>query len=68
MAPIRARAIFRIFVLVPFSSYLFKKNKQARVALANFVLVPHNLLILDEPSNHLDMATVHVLTEALQAS
>jgi ATP-binding cassette subfamily F protein 3 len=52
--------------------YLFliclKTIEQARVALANFVLVPHNLLILDEPSNHLDMATVHVLTEALQAS
>eukprot|EP00802_Teleaulax_amphioxeia_P003533 Tamp_03536.p1 GENE.Tamp_03536~~Tamp_03536.p1 ORF type:complete len:512 (-),score=134.05 Tamp_03536:1108-2643(-) len=41
-------------------------GEKARVALANFVLVPHNLLILDEPSNHLDMATVHVLTKALQ--
>ena len=35
-------------------------GEKARVALANFVLVPHNLLILDEPSNHLDVATVHV--------
>lgn len=41
-------------------------GEKARVALANFVLVPHNLLILDEPSNHLDVATVHVLTEALR--
>jgi len=41
-------------------------GEKARVALANFVLVPHNILILDEPSNHLDSATVHVLTQALQ--
>jgi len=41
-------------------------GEKARVALASFALVPHNLLILDEPSNHLDAATVHVLTEALQ--
>ena len=41
-------------------------GEKARVALAMFVLVPHNLLILDEPSNHLDMSTVQVLTEALQ--
>ena len=41
-------------------------GEKARVALSMFVLVPHNLLILDEPSNHLDMSTVQVLTEALQ--
>ena len=41
-------------------------GEKARVALATFVLVPHNLLVLDEPSNHLDRATVAVLTEALQ--
>lgn len=35
-------------------------GEKARVALAMFVLVPHNLLILDEPSNHLDVATVEV--------
>jgi ATP-binding cassette subfamily F protein 3 len=40
-------------------------GEKARVALANFVLVPHNLLILDEPSNHLDVGTVKVLTDAL---
>ena len=35
-------------------------GEKARVALAMFVLVPHNLLILDEPSNHLDVGTVEV--------
>ena len=30
------------------------------MALASFVLIPHNLLLLDEPSNHLDQATLEV--------
>jgi len=30
-------------------------GEKARVALSMFVLVPHNLLLLDEPSNHLDI-------------
>ena len=41
-------------------------GEKARVALAAFALVPHNLLLLDEPSNHLDVATIKVLTEALR--
>ena len=35
------------------------------MALSMFVLVPHNCLILDEPSNHLDVGTVEVSTETL---
>lgn len=35
-------------------------GEKARVALASFVLVPHNLLLLDEPSNHLDLTTLKV--------
>jgi ATPase subunit of ABC transporter with duplicated ATPase domains len=35
-------------------------GEKARVALASFVLIPHNLLLLDEPSNHLDLATLKV--------
>jgi ATP-binding cassette subfamily F protein 3 len=35
------------------------------VALSMFVLVPHNLLLLDEPSNHLDLAAMESLTQAL---
>eukprot|EP01036_Dinobryon_divergens_P028535 gene28535-37493_t len=33
-------------------------SEKARVALASFVLIPHNLLLLDEPSNHLDVTTL----------
>ena len=35
-------------------------GEKARVALASFVLIPHNLLLLDEPSNHLDVTTLKV--------
>ena len=38
------------------------------MALAAFALVPCNLLLLDEASNHLDAATINALTTALQAS
>lgn len=40
-------------------------GEKARVALSVFALLPHNLLVLDEPSNHLDVATTEVLTNAL---
>ena len=40
-------------------------GEKARVALAQFVLIPNNLLLLDEPSNHLDKETVSVLVKAL---
>jgi ATPase subunit of ABC transporter with duplicated ATPase domains len=40
-------------------------GEKARVALSVFVLLPHNLLVLDEPSNHLDLATMETLTNAL---
>jgi ATPase subunit of ABC transporter with duplicated ATPase domains len=35
-------------------------GEKARVALASFVLMRHNLLLLDEPSNHLDVTTLKV--------
>lgn len=41
-------------------------GEKARVALASFALTPHNLLLLDEPSNHLDAGTIKVLTKALR--
>mmetsp|Transcript_15623 Transcript_15623/g.21594 ORF Transcript_15623/g.21594 Transcript_15623/m.21594 type:complete len:684 (-) Transcript_15623:306-2357(-) len=41
-------------------------GEKARVALACFSLVPHNMLLLDEPSNHLDIETIESLTEALK--
>lgn len=37
------------------------------MALAAFALVPTNLLLLDEASNHLDAATISALTQALKA-
>ncbi|GBF92144.1 hypothetical protein Rsub_04491 [Raphidocelis subcapitata] len=41
-------------------------GEKARVALAVFALVPANVLLLDEASNHLDAATIDVLTGALR--
>lgn len=43
-------------------------GEKARVALAAFALVPCNLLLLDEASNHLDAATINALTAALQVT
>jgi ATP-binding cassette subfamily F protein 3 len=40
-------------------------GEKARVALASFVLIPHNFLLWDEPTNHLDASTVATLVEAL---
>ncbi|KAG2439392.1 hypothetical protein HXX76_004749 [Chlamydomonas incerta] len=40
-------------------------GEKARVALAAFALVPANVLLLDEASNHLDAQTIEVLTGAL---
>ncbi|GLI70270.1 hypothetical protein VaNZ11_015202 [Volvox africanus] len=41
-------------------------GEKARVALAAFALVPANVLLLDEASNHLDAQTIEVLTGALR--
>ena len=42
-------------------------GEKARVALAAFVLRPVNVLLLDEASNHLDVAAIDALTDALRA-
>ncbi len=42
-------------------------GEKARVALAAFSLNPYNVLLLDEASNHLDAATIEVLSGALNA-
>jgi hypothetical protein len=39
-------------------------GEKARVALAVFCLVPHNVLLLDEPSNHLDVDAIAALQQA----
>ncbi|MEK6246631.1 MAG: ATP-binding cassette domain-containing protein, partial [Planctomycetales bacterium] len=40
-------------------------GERARVCLAGLLLAPHNVLVLDEPGNHLDVETVEALAEAL---
>jgi len=40
-------------------------GERARVCLAGLLLSPHNVLVLDEPGNHLDVETVEALATAL---
>ncbi|MEX2025706.1 MAG: ABC-F family ATP-binding cassette domain-containing protein, partial [Pirellulaceae bacterium] len=40
-------------------------GERARLVLAGLLLKQHNVLILDEPSNHLDVETVEALADAL---
>lgn len=41
-------------------------GEKARVVLAAFVLRPVNVCLLDEPSNHLDLAALRALTDGLK--
>jgi ATP-binding cassette subfamily F protein 3 len=41
-------------------------GERARLCLAGLLLSDHNVLILDEPGNHLDVDTVEALAEALE--
>jgi ATP-binding cassette, subfamily F, member 3 len=40
-------------------------GERARLCLASLLLSKHNVLVLDEPGNHLDVDTVEALAEAL---
>jgi len=40
-------------------------GERARLAMARMMLEPHNLLIMDEPTNHMDMRSKDILKDAL---
>ncbi|MEG2849955.1 MAG: ATP-binding cassette domain-containing protein, partial [Bacteroidales bacterium] len=41
-------------------------GERARLAMAKLMLKPHNLLALDEPTNHMDLLSKDILKQALQ--
>ena len=45
--------------------HVLSGGERARLVLAGLLLEKHNVLVLDEPGNHLDVETVEALAEAL---
>ncbi len=42
-------------------------GERARLAMAKLILKPYNLLVLDEPTNHMDIRSKDILKQALKA-
>ena len=42
-------------------------GERARLAMANLILKPYNLLALDEPTNHMDIRSKDILKQALKS-
>lgn len=60
------RFLFRVDAIVNRPARLLSGGEMARLAFAMVTTAPIDLLVLDEPTNNLDMATIQEIIEALR--